>query len=229
MQSAKLLEILYNQEAIFVDEIDRLEKMPEQVCFIDVDDDSGLLCLAAEEGTSDWNIIRIIGDYNKCKPVIPAIPYDDFVLIGVEAEASDEKSLIYYESTGVHSNDENDYFELNKYANIEFGLPVTSIKNKASQIDFRLDDIYLYQRNGIQGFIKVTKSSWHYAEVAIEIKSDLRNQGYGTALLALMLEQARRKNVKLSYVVESDNLPSIAIAEKCNLKRVASLSISHNK
>ncbi len=229
MQPAKLLEVLYNQEAIFVDEIDRLEKKPEQVSFIEVGDNSGLLCLAAEEGTSDWNIIRIIGDFNKCKPVIPAIPYDDFVLIGAETEASYEKSLIYYESAGARSNDENDYFELNKYANIEFGLPASSIKTKASQVDSRLDDIYLYQRNGIQGFIKVTKSSWHYAEVAIEIKSELRNQGYGTVLLALMLEQARRKNVKLSYVVESDNLPSLAIAEKCGLKRIASLSISHNK
>lgn len=228
MDSTKLLEILYNQESIFVEEIYRLEKHPEQANFILVDDNSGLLCLDAEEDTSDWNIVRVIGDSKKCKSVIPAIPYDDYALIGAETEPNkpEEKSLIFFEGSEAYGDDENEDFELNKYANIEFGLPVNSIKTKVSHVDSRLDDIYLYMSNSVQGFVKVTRNSWHYAEVAIEIKAELRNQGYGTALLALMLEQARRKKVRLSYVAESDNFPSIAIAEHCGLSRIAAISFS---
>lgn len=225
MDSTKLLEILYNQESIFVEEIDRIEKHPEQVNFVLVDEHSGLLCLDAEEDTSDWNIVRIIGDSKKCKAVIPAIPYDDYALIGCELnEFSSEKSLVYFESSASsYGEDENEALEINKYANIEFGLPLNCIKTKISKIDSRLDDIFLYMNNCIQGFIKVTKNSWHYAEVAIEISPEMRNQGYGTALLALMVEQARRKNVRLSYVAESDNSPSIAIAEHCCLNRITAI------
>lgn len=225
MNKTSLLETLYNSEALFVEEIYRLEKFPEQVGFIGGGDGvSGLICLTADEDSFDWNIVRILGDISKCQGILSAIPFDDYVLIGGVADKDcNDKSLMFFESSASYGQDENEDFQLNRYANAEFGLHKDAVNTRVSQIDSRLDDIYLCQGEDILGFIKVTRCSWHYAEVAVEVNSQFRNQGWGTVLLALMVEQARRKNVKLCYVVESDNIASISIAYKCGLRYLTSL------
>ena len=200
--------------------------------------------VAAVEGVSSCSVNLLTNSMMVDGTATPDQIIEAVVKAGYEASLADEQKENISESTVDEDVEEkvDDKFkakmekigtkykgelnELNKYANIEFGLPANSVKTKVSHVDSRLDDIYLYMGNSVQGFVKVTRNSWHYAEVAIEIKAELRNQGYGTALLALMLEQARRKKVRLSYVAESDNFPSIAIAEHCGLSRIAAISFS---
>ena len=56
----KLLELLYDSENRYIDEIDRLEKNPDEVSFIDAGDGNGFVCLEASENSFDWNIARLV-------------------------------------------------------------------------------------------------------------------------------------------------------------------------
>lgn len=205
-----------------------MEKYPQQVGFISAGDGfSGLICIEAEENTSDWNIVRAFGDGEKCTEILHTVPFADYVLIQEKPKNQPrEKSLLFFESLQTYGEDENEDFELSKFANTEFGLHINALKTRVSQVDSRLDDIYICQGKEILGYIKVTRCSWHYAEIAITVSPQFRNQGWGTVLLSLMIEQARRKKVKLSYVAESDNLPSISLANKCGLSYLQSLAFS---
>ena len=217
----KLLELLYNSENRYIDEIDRLEKNPDEVCFVDAGDGSGFICLKATENSFDWNIARLVGDWQIAKSVVGNIPFNDYVLLLDEgSDLTDNQnfkfngSLFYFENS-VSSEpfyDEEDY---KSYLNCsEMGLPKDSIRAKASALNSRLDDLYFIMKNRICGYIKVIKSTWHYAEVAIEINAEFRGQGFGTLLMELMVRQFASKGLKMSYVVEDSNEPSVKIAEK---------------
>ena len=217
----KLLELLYNSENRYIDEIDRLEKNPDEVSFVDAGDGSGFVCLEASDGSFDWNIARHVGDWQTAKDFIGSIPFKDFVLLvdeGVDLsrypDFKSEGSLIYFENFA-SANFDYDEEEAKSYLNCsEIGLPKNSIKTKASALNSRIDDLYLVMKNGICGYIKVIKSCWHYAEVAIEINAEYRGQGFGGALLGMMVQQFASKGLKMSYVVEESNVPSVKIAEK---------------
>lgn len=215
----KILELLYNQENKYIDEIDRLEKFPEDVLFIEADNNSGWVCLKAQENTFDWNIVRLVGSFDEAKEKINDIPFEDFVLlVDKDSDLSDNSifkpngNLIYFENT-LTSQLEYDEIEANSYLNYsEIGIPKNCIKARASSLNSRIDDLFLVMKNIVCGYIKVIKTSWHYAEVAIEINAEFRNQGFGTALMELMTRQFAEKGLRMSYVVESDNIPSVKIA-----------------
>ena len=217
----KLLELLYNSENRYIDEIDRLEKNPEEASFVDAGDGNGFVCLEASDGSFDWNIARLVGDWQIAKAVIGNIPFKDFVLLvdeGVDLSSypdfKSEGSLIYFENV-VSANFDYDEEDANSYLNCsEIGLPKNCIKTKASALNSRIDDLYFVMKNRICGYIKVIKSTWHYAEVAIEINAEFRGQGFGTVLMELMVRQFASKGLKMSYVVEDSNVPSVKIAEK---------------
>ncbi len=215
----KLLELLYNQENKYIDEIDRLEKHPDDVIFLESSLDSGFICLKAQENSSDWNIARLIGDFNKAKQSINDIPFKDYILLTEQnSDLSDIQfckhngSLLYFENS-LSTSFEYDETESNTYLNSsEVGLPKECIKAKASSLNSRIDDLYLIMKNRICGYIKVIKNTWHFSEVAIEINAEYRNQGYGTALMELMTRQFALKGQKLSYVVEENNIASLKLA-----------------
>ena len=216
----KLLELLYNNENRYIDEIDRLEKNPEEVSFIEASNSCGWVCLQASDNSFDWNIARLVGDWQIAKSVIGNIPFKEYVLLvdeGVDlSDYSDYKaegSILYFENV-VSADADYDEIEANSYLNCsEVGLPKQSIRAKASALNSRIDDLYLVMKNGICGYIKVIKSTWHFAEVAIEINAEYRGQGFGTALMELMLRKFNLKGLKMSYVVEKDNTPSVKLAE----------------
>ena len=217
----KLLELLYNSENRYIDEIDRLEKNSDEVSFVDAGNGSGFVCLEATENSFDWNIARLVGDWQIAKAVIGNIPFKDYVLLLDEGSDLTNNqnfkpngSLLYYENSVSTEPvyDEDDY---KSYLNCsEMGLPKDSIRAKASALNSRIDDLYLIMKNRICGYIKVIKSTWHYAEVAIEINAEYRGQGFGTVLMELMVRQFASKGLKMSYVVENSNVPSVKIAEK---------------
>ena len=217
----KLLELLYNTENRYIEEIDRLEKRPDEVSFIDAGDESGFVCLEASDGSFDWNIVRLVGDWQTARAKVGNIPFKDYVLLvdeGVDLsnypDFKAEGSLIYFENAALYDSD-YDEEEANSYLNYsEIGLPKNCIKTKASSLNSRIDDLYLVMKNGICGYVKVIKSCWHYAEVAIEINAEYRRQGFGGALLGMMVRQFASKGLKMSYVVENTNVPSVKIAEK---------------
>ena len=216
----KLLELLYNSENRYIDEIDRLEKNSDEVSFVDAGNGSGFVCLEATENSFDWNIARLVGDWQIAKAVIGNIPFKDYVLLVDEGSDLTNNqnfkpngSLLYYENSVSTEPvyDEDDY---KSYLNCsEMGLPKDSIRAKASALNSRIDDLYLIMKNRICGYIKVIKSTWHYAEVAIEINAEYRGQGFGTVLMELMVRQFGQKGLKMSYVVEEDNSPSVKLAE----------------
>ena len=217
----KLLELLYNSENRYIDEIDRLEKNPDEVCFVDAGDGSGFVCLEASENSFDWNIARLVGDWQIAKTVVGNIPFKDYVLLADDgSELADYQnikpkgSLLYFENS-VSSEPVYDESDYKSYLNCsEMGLPKDSIRAKASALNSRIDDLYFVMKNRICGYIKVIKSTWHYAEVAIEINAEYRGQGFGTVLMELMVRQFAQKGLKMSYVVENSNVPSVKIAEK---------------
>ena len=216
----KLLELLYNSENRYIDEIDRLEKNSDEVSFVDAGNGSGFVCLEATENSFDWNIARLVGDWQIAKAVIGNIPFKDYVLLVDEGSDLTNNqnfkpngSLLYYENSVSTEPvyDEDDY---KSYLNCsEMGLPKDSIRAKASALNSRIDDLYLIMKNRICGYIKVIKSTWHYAEVAIEINAEYRGQGFGTVLMELMVRQFGQKGLKMSYVVEEDNSPSVKLAK----------------
>ncbi len=216
----KLLELLYDSENRYIDEIDRLEKNPDEVSFIDAGDGNGFVCLEASENSFDWNIARLVGDWKIAKGIVGNIPFKDYVLLVDEnSDLTDNQnfkpngSLLYFENS-ISSEPVYDESDYKRYLNgSEMGLPKDSIRAKASALNSRIDDLYLVMKNRICGYIKVIKSSWHYAEVAIEINAEYRGQGFGTVLMDLMLRQFNIKGLKMSYVVEEDNIPSVKLAE----------------
>ena len=216
----KILELLYNSENRYIDEIDRLEKNPEEVSFVDAGNGSGFVCLEASENSFDWNIARLVGDWQSAKAVVGNIPFKDYVLLVDDgSELADNQnfkpngSLLYFENS-VSSEPVYDESDYKSYLNCsEMGLPKDSIRAKASALNSRIDDLYLVMKNRICGYIKVIKSTWHYAEVAIEINAEYRGQGFGTVLMELMVRQFAQKGLKMSYVVEEDNAPSVKLAE----------------
>ena len=216
----KLLELLYNQENQYIDEIDRLEKSPDDVIFIEAKNNSGWVCLKAQENSFDWNIVRLVGNFDEAKEIINIIPFNDYVLlVDKDSDLSEytdlrpNGNLIYYENR-VASQTEYDEIEAKSYLNFsEIGVPKDCIRAKASSLNSRIDDLFLVMRNIVCGYIKIIKTSWHYAEVAIEINSEFRNQGFGTALMELMTRQFAEKGLRMSYVVENDNIPSVKLAQ----------------
>ena len=217
----KLLELLYNHEKKYVEEIDRIEKNSEEVLFIEGKNDSGWICLKAPQNSFDWNITRLIGNIDDAKEALSKIPFDESVILideGLDlSESSNIKrnnSLYFYENSVICDSNSYDY-DLNNYLNSsDIYLPKGSIKQKASSLNSRIDDLYLIMKNLICGYIKVIKSTWHYSELAIEINPEYRNQGFGTALMDIMNTQFSLKSQKFIYVVESDNIPSIKLANK---------------
>ena len=215
----KLLELLYEQENKYIEEIDRLEKNPDDVVFIEADEKTGWICLKASENSYDWNIVRLVGDFNKAKNYICDIPFKkDYILLvdkntdlQIISNCIYNGSLLYFENTSltnsIDSNNEYDSF-------VDNSLLRKNIKTKASPYNSRIDDLYLIMKNRICGYCKLIKSSWHYAEVAIEINPEYRNQGFGSYLLDGMLQQFNEHNLKMSYVVENDNIPSVKLANK---------------
>lgn len=226
------IEYFYENENIYIEEIDRLERTPEETCFLLDKENNGWFCMAAEENTADWNIARLIGNPEKAEKLIDSIPFDDCVLLTDETVILTHKKLenngkliIFESSSNFISEEELSFTNQSSEGSYLNGiLPAKSVRTRVSPIDSVIDDIYLYHHNGINGFIKVTRKSWHYSEVAVEVKSELRGQGFGTALLAAMLEQFRLRKRKMIYAVEEDNLPSIKIATKCNLKKIHTLN-----
>lgn len=217
----KLLEMLYNSENRYIEEIDRLERNSEEVSFVDAGNNSGFVCLEASYGSFDWNIARLVGDWQTAKAVIGNIPFKNYVMLVDEgldlskySDFKPEGSLLYFENA-VSLKYDYDEEEANSYLNSsEVGLPKNSIKTRASALNSRIDDLYLVMKNGISGYVKVIKSCWHFAEVAIEINASYRGQGFGSALLGLMVRQFESKGLKMSYVVEESNIASVKIAEK---------------
>ena len=215
----KLLELLYNQEYRYIDEIDRLERYPDEVTFVENSEDSGWVCLGTNDNSFDWNIARLVGNIDIAKRAIEKIPFNDYVLLTDEDSDLSEieflkpnGSLLYFENSVSVSSEYNE-MESNTYLNSsEVGLPKECIKPKASSLNSRIDDLYLIMKNRVCGYIKVIKNTWHYSEVAIEINAEYRNQGYGTALMELMTRQFALKGQKLSYVVEEDNIASLKLA-----------------
>ncbi len=216
----KLLELLYNQENKYIDEIDRLEKSPDDVIFIEAKNNSGWVCLKAQENSFDWNIVRLVGSFDEAKEIINIIPFNDYVLlVDKDSDLSEYTSLkpngnlIYFENR-VASQTEYHEMEAKSYLDFsEIGIPKDCIRAKASSLNSRIDDLFLVMRNIVCGYIKIIKTSWHYAEVAIEINTEFRNQGFGTALMELMTRQFAAKGLRMSYVVESDNIPSVKLAQ----------------
>lgn len=218
IKEMQLLELLYKQENRFVDEIDRLEKKPDEVYFIEAENDSGWVCLKAQEDSFDWNIVRLVGEYDKAKSVIGNIPFkEEYVLLlddGVgEVALTQNGGLSYFENNLGVSSTEDFYLYNNDEINL-IGLSPNCIKRRASPFNSRVDDIYLIMKNTVCGYCKVIKTTWHYSEIAIEINSKYRGQGFGSALLGLMVRQFNEKGLKLSYAVEEENVASIKIAEK---------------
>lgn len=214
----KILELLYNQENRFVEEIDRIEKNPDEFSFIEADSESGLICLHAQENSFDWNIVRQIGNWQSVNKIIGLVPFPESVLLTNEEITIDNLacctangSLIYFENNNFNNSFESDY---NDNFSLEISLPKNLIKRKASPFNSRIDDLYLVMNNSVCGYCIIIKNSWHYSEIAIEINPEYRNQGFGTALLGLMVEQFNNLNMKLCYVVENDNIASLKIAEK---------------
>lgn len=258
----QLLEKLYDQENKFIEEIDRIEKKPDEVLFIDSGNDSGWICLKAQEDSFDWNIARLLGDWKSAKDAISEIPFEESVLLlNEETDVNDlnkgiaalslatptiegsqrpmdyglaitnnlqeiinkdfnnnatnsirpHGKLLFYEN--MFSLNNKEILEINDF-NDEISLPKDIIKRKASPLNSRIDDLYLFMKNSICGYCKIIKTTWHYSEIAIEIYPGYRNQGFGTALLGLMVQQFNNLGLRLSYVVEDDNIPSIKIAEK---------------
>lgn len=229
MFKIKILDRLYSEENKYIEEIDRLEKQPNQVSFVEGKENSGWLCLKTDHESFDWNMARLIGDFHNAKAGINSIPFKEYVLLVPEEQKVEFETncktfgkLLYYEYKAVSYEDESEGDNYRQLAS-EFGLGKESIRTRASFINSRIDDIYLVLQNNISGYCRLVKSTWHYGEVAIDIKAELRGQGLGTALLALMVKQFRNKRIRLSYVVEDDNLASIAIAEKNSLKKVFAL------
>ncbi len=217
----KLLELLYNSENRYIDEIDRLEKNPDEVSFVDAGDDSGFICLEASDGSFDWNIVRLVGDWQIAKSVIGSIPFNNYVLLldeGLDLSGypviKREGSLLYFENAASLNSDYDEEDAKSYLKGSEVGLPKNSIKTRASALNSRIDDLYLVMKNGICGYIKVIKNCWHYTEVAIEINAEYRGQGFGSALLGMMVRQFDYKGMKMSYVVEESNIASVKIAEK---------------
>ena len=222
-----ILQRLYSEENKYIEELDRLEKHPDDVDFVGTKDGSGWLCLRAKEDSFDWNIARLIGDYAIAESFTEKIPFKECVLlvpnktaVKVNKKCKAAGSVLFFESGKSLFNDED-----SDYLNIccEFNLSRKCIRTRVSLVDARIDDIYILMHNRIVGYCKVSKSCWHYSEIVIEISPSFRGQGYGTALLSMMVQQFRVSNVRLSYLVENDNIASLKIAENAGLIKVFTL------
>ena len=74
---------------------------------------------------------------------------------------------------------------------------------------------------------KSEPAGWHVADIAI--LSAGQGQGYGTAVLQLILAEARAANAAVSLMVASDNLRAIALYERLGFAATSGSFETHHR
>lgn len=248
-----LLESLYENEAFFVDEIDRVLSQPENIRLFPDDALSaggGWLFMPGEPGSGDWNIARMIGDGRVAFEHVHLLPAPETHLLVPETEAAifighykQLSSLLLFVSdetvatgkkTGMTGANDSSatagYEEDPESGRIYLELIAEGFKLSFRTFDSSVTDpsgpgfaIYLLRDGHVQGYIKSIHATRNCDEVYIEIIPELRGRGYGAKILKLAVKKVRQQNRNLIYLVDEINQASVATARSAGLTQIATI------
>lgn len=212
-----LLDHLYQNEILYVDEIDRLQLQPESVSIITEKSifTGGWIYLRADQSSGDWNLARLTGCPEVALASLDRLPTEETRLLVPPEAASlvkhlhQEPDLIFFCSRENHADKE-----------IELHATEFSLKTNFEQ---NLPAIYLCRSDEVCGYVRPIRQTRHFVEVYIELKPACRGNGLAKPLLAKAAAEINKLQKKLYYAVSADNAASLQTARSTGLQQIFSL------
>ena len=232
--SKEIIDFFRQNELLFVDEIDRLRRQPSLVsaCPGNLLQNGGWLFMAAEPGSGDWNLARLLGDPDCAIEALGLLPDVESQLLVPEpvAELFSRKLLPQPALLNFVDAEVDDYAGLDNNClpagfalEIRFAGPVAA---GAAVDDTSVDElsVFLLADEQVQGYVKTIRHSQNFSEVYIELKPAMRGRGLAPELLRQAVLALRRRHRRLFYSVSADNAPSLATARRTGLQPAFSLA-----